>query len=391
MKCPGFKIIILSLFFFSLIGFISLCNAGKTPVRIGGTVSLSGKYIETSKMIQIAYKLWAKQVNENGGLLGRPVKLILYDDKSEKNLVRTLYEKLVKEDKVDLILSPYGTPLTMVASEITERYGYTMMACAASGDAIWERGYKYVFGVYAMAGRYFTGFLDMMARNGLQSLGVLFENTSFNISVARGVKKWSDRFGLTIKLYHGFVDPEKELADLLQKIKANQIDGLVFSAYPPECYEFINLMKKAAYRPKALAFTIVPVHPDFYKRVGSFAEGVFGPSQWEPDERLPFPGTKKFIHDFETFTGRSPSYHAGSAYASCQVLEKAINYTNSFDQDKIRDFVRSLDTVTVIGRFKVDHTGRQIGHNPMIIQWQDKTKQIVYPPKMRTALPQFLK
>lgn len=148
-------------------------------------------------------------------------------------------------------------------------------------------------------------------------------------------------------------------------------------------------MKKTQYRPKALALSIAPALPDFYTRAGTMAEGVFGPSQWEPDERIPFPGTKKFIRCFLAFTQKLPSYQAGSAYASGQILEEAIRSVHSLDQEKIRRFILGLDTVTVVGRFKVDHTGKQIGHNPMLIQWQNGEKEIVYPRKMQTAPPMF--
>jgi branched-chain amino acid transport system substrate-binding protein len=264
-----------------------------------------------------------------------------------------------------------------------------MLACAAGGGKICERGYQYIFGVYALADRYFIGLLDLMARNGLESLGVIFEKTSFNLSIAQGVHKWADRFGLKVVYYQGFKDPDKELPYFLEQISHKDVDGLIFSGYPPECYQFIELMKKANYRPKTLSFTIVPVHPDFAKKAGLFTEGIFGPSQWEPDERIPFPGTKKFINDFKTFTGRMPSYHAGSAYSSCQLLERAIKHTRSLNNKAIRDYISSLDTVTVIGRFKVDPSGKQVGHNPILIQWQNGEKEIVYPRKMQTASPRF--
>jgi branched-chain amino acid transport system substrate-binding protein len=135
--------------------------------------------------------------------------------------------------------------------------------------------------------------------------------------------------------------------------------------------------------------TIAPTHPDFYRNAGPIAEGIFGPSQWVADERMPFPGTTQFIQDFETAYKRRPSYHAGSAYASCQILERAITVLQDIDQDRIRNYISSLDTVTVIGRFKVDYRGRQVGLNPILVQWQEGKKEIVYPTKMQTARPQF--
>lgn len=124
---------------------------------------------------------------------------------------------------------------------------------------------------------------------------------------------------------------------------------------------------------------------DFYSRVGPFAENIFGPSQWEADERLPFPGTKQFIANFITKTQKKPSYQACASYSSGQILEHAITQSGSIDHNLIREYVASLDTVTIMGRFKVDPTGKQIGHNAIIIQWQKGHKEIVYPTKMQTA------
>lgn len=378
-------IIILSLHLVSL----PVSGAETKPVRIGATVSLEGKYSEPSVMIQGGYKLWESQVNKRGGLLGRPVKLILYDDKSDEKLVRQFYEKLIKEDKVDLIFSPYGTPLTLVASEVSEKHGYLMLASAASGEKIWERGYKNVFGMYATADRYFIGLLDLMARNGFKSVAVLYENSSFNIDVAAGIESWAKQFGIKVVFSKGYKTGKTDLPGLLSEAGAVNPDAILLSAYPADGYELLRLMEQAKYRPKVVGITIVSSSPNFHKEAGNMSEGVFGPSQWEPDERIPFPGTKDFIKDFSSFTGNMPTYHAGSAYSSCQIIEKAINYTNSVDNHKIRDFISTLDTVTVIGRFKVDHSGKQIGHNPILIQWQNGEKEIVYPTKMQTAPPKF--
>jgi branched-chain amino acid transport system substrate-binding protein len=364
-------------------------SAEPKPVLIGATVSLEGKYKEASFMIRNGLRLWEKEINQRGGLLGRPVKLILYDDKSKKELVRHFYEKLLTKDKVDLVFSPYSTPLTIVASEVSERHQFVMLASGASGEIIWERQYKYIFGVYSPAGRYFIGLLDLMARNGLESVAILYEKTSFNVYTAKGAQDWAKRFGLKVCYKMSYESGEAELPGLLKDVRGIDPDGIILCAYPTDCFELLRLMKEAKYRPKVLGFTIAPALPDFYNRAGDMSEGVFGPSQWEPDERIPFPGTKKFISDFTTFSKKLPSYHAGSAYATCQILETAINHSLSLDHEKIRDFILSLDAVSVIGRFKVDHKGKQIGHSPIIIQWQNGKKEIVYPRKMQTASPRF--
>ena len=211
------KYMLISLFVWISLMPFPVFSAEPKPVLIGATVSLEGKYIGPSFMIRNGLKLWEKEVNQRGGLLGRPVKLILYDDKSRKDLVRHFYEKLLTEDKVDLIFSPYSTTLTLVASEVSERHKFVMLASGASGENIWQRRYRYIFGVYAPAGRYFIGLLDLMARNGLESVAILHETTSFNVHAAKGAQDWAKRFGLKICLKKGYESGKAELPGLLRR------------------------------------------------------------------------------------------------------------------------------------------------------------------------------
>ena len=359
------------------------------PIRIGATVSLSGKYQEPSLMVRDAMKLWERQVNAQGGLLGRPVQLVLYDDQSRTERVRELYRQLLDKDKVDLVLSPYGTELTLAASEVSEQHRFAMLAVSASGEAIWQRGYKYVFGIHAPAGRYLISFLDVLARRGLESVAILSDNSSFSISAAQGAREWAGRLGLRVSYFQAYQEGKSELPRLLPDSLGTRPNGLILCSYPEDSYKLLALLKQAKYRPEALCLTVTAALPSFYQHVGSMAEGVFGPSQWEPDTRIPFPGTKEFIESFKDFTSKPPSYQAGSTYAACQILERAITQSRSLDQNKLRDFILSLDTVTIIGRFRVDSTGMQVGHNPILIQWQNGKKEIVYPSSMQTAPPRF--
>jgi branched-chain amino acid transport system substrate-binding protein len=366
-------------------------RAEPRPIRIGATVSLSGKYTEPSLMVQAGYRLWARQVNDRGGVLGRPVELVLRDDQSREDTARRHYKHLTEVDPVDLILSPYGSPLTLVASEISERNGYAMLAAAASADILFDRGYRRLFGVYAPARRYFIGLLDLIARHGLQTVAVLHEDSPFHRDVAEGAAFWARQFRLQLTLQRVITDAPSDLTVTVEELQKRfpATDVLIFSAYPPNCYRLMKMLPAQGWRPAVIAQTIAPVHPEFYEKAGPAAEGVFGPSQWEPDERIPFPGTQQFIRDFKADTGLMPSYHAAAAYAACQIMERAVTASGSLDQESIRSFIASMDSVTVIGRFKVDHTGMQIGHNPLLIQWQEGKKEIVYPRKLQTAVPRY--
>lgn len=388
MKKQGKTLSIIALLL--IVFFISIGNVNAEDViYIGATLSLTGEYVEPARMILNSYRLWEKEVNTSGGLLGRQVELIVIDDKSRADTANKGYRHLVKEREVDLVLSPYSTPLTLAASEITEPNRYVLIACGASGEILWNRGYSYLFGMYAMARRYFIGFLDVIAREGLDTVSIIYETNTFNRDAAEGARYWAEMMGVTVVQADGFDPEENVLNDIVIKIQQIKPHSVIICSYPPAGYTFLKRLKQATFKPEALAMTITPVHPSFYEQAGSIANNVFAPSQWEPIERIPFPGTKQFIKDFSEFTGTDPSYHAGSAYAACQILEKAVESIGSMDHEKIRSYIASLDTVTVIGRFKVDETGKQVGHNPILIQWQDGKKEIVYPSHMRTANPRF--
>lgn len=360
---------------------------GQPPIRMGASLSYSGKYAEPSEMIRRGYELWVDQINSRGGLLGRPVKLTIYDDHSELAKVRDYYRILLEKDHVDLLLSPCGSPATMVASELSEQRAMVMIACAAASETVFNRGFQFLFGLYSSADRYCIGFLDLLARNGLNRAAIVYENSPFHKSIHDGFRRWADVFDIDVVGMLGFPTTKPDFAPIIAALEDRAPDALVFSSYPPEGYAFLHALQQHGYRPGSLFLTITSILPEFYRKVGAFAEGIFGPSQWEPIESIPFPGSKQFVHDFIQATGRRPSYHASAAYTACRILEHAVETTGSLDHRKLRDYIIRLNTVTIIGRFKVDAMGNQVGHNPMLIQWQNGRKEIVYPNKMKTAEP----
>ncbi|MBI4797505.1 MAG: amino acid ABC transporter substrate-binding protein [Desulfarculus sp.] len=329
--------------------WLALLLAGATPgqaqepppLLVGGTVSLEGRFKDTSLQMQHAMRLWESQVN-------------------------------------------HGSVLTMASSEASEPRGFVTVA-TASGEELWRRGHRNLFGVYATADRYFIGFMDLLARQGFKDVAVLHAGDAFSRSAARGCREWAERLGLRVVLTLGYQDAAQEMPALLEQLRQAPPQGLVLCSYPPDAFRLLDLMRQTGYRPPALAMAVAPAMPDFGERAGDLAEGVMGPSQWESDERLPYPGTRRFIQDFCSQTGLAPSYHAASAYASLTLLENAVRHTQSLDQEKIRQYLLELDSMTILGRFKVDRQGRQVGHSPFIVQWQKGQKEIVYPPRLRTA------
>ena len=385
LRSGMFKIALQSLFL-----VVAVLQANPDPqLKIGVSLSLTGEFRETAGMMLQGYRLWEKDVNARGGLLGRQVLLVVEDDQSKPEKARAIYERYAVKREVDLVLSPYGTPITLAVSEVTEKAGYVLITAGAAAESIWSRGMRFVFGIYAPAERFFIGFLDLLARKGFESVLLVREIGVFHQDAAAGIRKWAANLGLVLAGDIVFDPAHVDYGVLASQIQAANPKAMILSTYPDPGYALLEAFSARRYRPDALALAIVAIHPDFHKKVGPIGEGIFAPSQWEPVERLPFPGTKEYMEAFTALTGTPPAYHATSAFSSCQILERAVRAVGSLDQARIRDYISSLDTVTVLGRFKVDPTGLQIGHNTITIQWQDGRKVIVYPPQMRTAAPRF--
>src|SRR5881628_2853492 len=156
------------------------------PIRIGASLSLTGTYAKLGKNQHEGYQLCEKEVNGKGGLLGRKVQFVVYDDQSMPATAVRLYEKLITEDMVDAIMGPYSSPVTEAAVNVTEKYKKVMVAPLAATTSIFKKGRKYIFMVISPAEGYLEGLVDMAAKRGLKTVAVVNEDTLFSKAAASG-------------------------------------------------------------------------------------------------------------------------------------------------------------------------------------------------------------
>lgn len=372
---------------FLLLLFLTDPAVASEPIRIGLTLGLTGKYSVMSKEQMKGFRLWEKQVNSRGGLLGRDVKIIIYDDKSDPQTAKSLYEQLILKDKVDLLFGPYSSEITEAILPLTEKYGYPVIASGASSDSLFQKGYRYVFGVYAPASRYSVGFFEMLVREGLKDIAIVHADDLFSKEFADGTKKWIERFGLNMVLSEGFKKGAENLDGFARKVKASKAQVLIVCGYLDEAVNMRLSLKRIGWYPKAYFATIGPTTQAFHDRLGKDAEYAFSASIW--DSNATFPGSKKFYGTFVKTYGKMLSSHAAVAYAGGQILEVAIKRAESIDRERIRDKLSKMDEMTVIGRYNVDRTGMQIKNFSFIIQWQYGKKELVWPEELMTAKPIF--
>ena len=359
------------------------------PVRIGLTLGLTGKYTEMSVMQEMGYTLWARQVNERGGLLGRKVEMIIKDDASDGKKAASLYEEMIVKEKVDLVLGPYSSEITMAVLPVTARYGYPLLVGGASSDSIWEQGYDNVFGVYTPAGRYTVGFLEMLVMNDIDRIAIINADDAFSLSIADGTRKWAGRYGLNTVFSGSFVKGTVDLKGILRQARDSGADVLIICGHFNEAVNARKTLDQIGWIPSAFYASVGPVLQSYHDRLGDMADGTFSSSQWEPHPDLFFPGSREFVSAFKDAFALLPSYHAATAFASCVILESAVRKAKSLDRPRLRKTLANMDTMSLIGRYGVDRTGMQIRQFPVIIQWQSGTKETVWPSELQTAPPVF--
>ncbi len=358
------------------------------PVKIGASVSTTGSNGKTGQYQVEAYQLWAEQINTRGGLLGRPVEMVILDDQSDPTVGTKLYEKLINEDKVDLVLGPYSSGVTQAVSTVTEKYKYPLLSAGASASDIWKRNYKYVFGVYSVAESYFYGVIDLAKKSGYQTIAIVNEDTVFPKATAAGTAEYARKQGMRIVFQEQYPTKVTDLSSLITKVKAAKPEVLVGGSYQPDSVLLTRQAKELDLNVKMLGFSVGAAMPEFGEGLGKDADFVFGPSMWEPS--LKTKGNTEFFDTYKKKWNREPDYHSATGFAGGQILEAAVGKAKSLDREKIREALATLEIETVLpGKYKVDDTGTQTAHIPVVIQWQGKDKPVIGPDSMANGKPKL--
>jgi branched-chain amino acid transport system substrate-binding protein len=355
------------------------------PIKIGAAVSTTGSNGRTGLYQQEAYLLWEEQKNQSGGLLGRPVEMVIYDDQSDPTTGARLYERLLNEDNVDLILGPYSSSVTQAVAQVTERAGQPLLAAGASAGDLWARGYQYLFGIYSVAEDYFKDIITQIApAQDYKTAAIIYEDTLFPTSTASGAAAHCEEAGIEVLVNEKYPGKATDVSSVLTKVRDADPDLLIGGSYLPDSVLIVRQSKELGVNPRLYAFSVGAAQPDFGESLAADANYVLGPSMWEPE--IETPGNAEFLAAYQAKWDRDPDYHSAAGYSACQVLEAAVTTVGEIDLDAIRDEFLKMELPTVLpGMFKVDETGRMIGHIPLTVQWQDGAKALVAPDDLKTG------
>ncbi len=358
--------------------------AQTTPIRIGASLSLTGTYGALGQNQQRGYQLCAKHVNEKGGVLGRKIAFVLYDDQSDPATAVRLYERLVTQDKVDVIIGPYSSAITEPVANISEKYRMPMVAPQAATTSTFRKGRKYIFMVTSAAEVYLEGLIDLAAKNGMKTVALINEDTLFPKATVEGTIALATKNRMRVVFVEAYPKGNTDFSAILTKIRAVNPDVLGAATYFDDAVAITRQMKELNVNPRMYGVTVGGDLPKFYELLGKNAEFVYGASQWEPE--LPYPGVKEFVDAYHReFPGASLSYHSAGGYGGCQILVEAIRRAGSLNGETLREAILGLNTTTVYGGYRVDPGGFQLAHRMVTFQWQDGKKAIVWPDGVASA------
>jgi branched-chain amino acid transport system substrate-binding protein len=404
-----------------------------STIVAGAALSLTGRFAVQGEQARRGLDLWTEHVNQQGGLRVHPfeppqaVELQVYDDTSKIAGAQSASERLIAEDRVHLLFSPYSSVLALAAAEVAERHRRVLWNHGGSSDALEQRGFRYPVTLLSSASRYFVPVLDLAVNQAgtpehpIRTVALVHgASGTFPKAVIDGARTHAARLGLSIVLDDPYPSPPLpaprdaettgdvasclplprtregtgergtpgELVPLVSRLARLGPDLILGVGTTEADLAFAQQLRAGGVNARMIALVAAPIER-FREVLGADADGFCGPSQWEPSlGGTPDvgPTSTRFSEAFRQRFGLEPDYPAAQAYAAGLIAARCTELAGSLDDDALRRAASTLSLTTFYGRFRLDRqTGRQVGHTMVVAQWQAGQKQIVWPAAVRTA------
>jgi len=282
----------------------------QAPIRIGASLSLTGSYAALAPNLHRGYQLCVKHMNDKGGVLGRKLELVHYDNGSDPATAVRLYEKLITQDEVDLVLGPNSSPLTDAVADVTEKHRMPLMTHAAT-TSIFRKGRKFIFMVLPPAEVQFEGLIDLAAKRRLKTVAIINEDTIFPKAAAQGAMELAKKRGLQVVFTEAYPQGTTDFSAILRRLGVLNPDVLAAVTYFEDAVAITRQMKDLGVNPRMYGATTGIDLPRFYETLGRTAEFVYGSTPWLPElvtlragGLIPiarqYPGAREFVASVKT-------------------------------------------------------------------------------------------
>ena len=366
-------------------------EASGEPIRIGASLPLTGDFAEPGEAAKRGYEVWVEMVNEAGGLLGRPVEMVIKDDQSDQNLVVTDYNALIQQDNVDLLLGTFSSLLNIPASAVAERAQMVYVEPAGGSPDMFNRGFEYLFfAQQATAPHQADLFSEWVAAlpegEKPKTAAYVAADDPFGAPVAEGIQEQLEAAGVKT-VYSEIYPPETVNFDAIASAIASRKPDLLAqgSAGLQDGVNLITALSAAGFSPKQMFQASTPSFADQYSdAIGvENTEGIFYAVSYHVDADTP--GNTEFLDAYRAKFDEDPAEDAADAYAAAQVLQAAVEAVGSIeDQAALKDWLHENSVETILGELSWDETGAP-EQAFLLAQWQNGDEEIVLPEEVATS------
>jgi len=352
------------------------------PITIGFGMALTGPLAANGKMSLLAMKIWEEDVNAKGGLLGRPVKLIYYDDQSSPSTIPNIYTKLLDVDKVDFAVSPYASTQIAPAMPIMIQKKRLFMSLFGTGIND-EFGYDRYFSMIPTGQTpkpaFTKGYFNVaMAQNPKpQTIAIVAADAEFGRNASDGARENAKKAGLKIVYDKTYPPNTTDFTPIVRAIQAANPDVVVICSYPLDTVGLVKTINELGYKPKMIGGAMVGLQATVFKtQLGPLLNGIVNYETWIPTPKLQFPGSMDLIKKYQARAaaeGVDPLgyYMPVWAYAYLQVLGQAIEETKSLKDDVLADHIRKTTFKTVVGDVQFGAKGEWTEDRMLLVQFQN--------------------
>ena len=365
-------------------------GGGGDTITIGASLPLTGDFAQPGGEAKRGYEIWQQLVNDNGGLLGKQVKLVIRDDASEQNTVVSDYNRLISQDNVDLLLGTFSSLLNLPASAVAEKNKMVYVEPAGGAPEMFTRGFHYLFFAQQATAPHqadlFSQYIASLPEGQRPTTAAYpTQDDPFTAPVIDGIREKLEAAGIKT-VYKTVYPPDTTNFDTIASdIKASGAELVAHGAVFEDGIGMIRSFQKVGYNPQYFFETSAPSNSDqFSNGIGiKNTEGIFYAVSWHAEADTP--QNAEFVAAYKKkFGGALPAEDAADGFATAQVLQTAVEAVGSIDQDKIRDYLHSHAVDTILGKLSWDETGAP-EQTFLLAQWQSGTTQIVLPESLATT------
>ena len=380
------------------------------PIKIGFSMPLTGSLASSGKAILAAYQMWEEDTNAKGGLLGRPVKIIYYDDQSNPSLVPGIYAKLLDIDKIDLVFTSYGTNLSVPAMPvIIPRKSVLLGLFALAANA--EFNYPYYFSMFPAGPdavhEFSRGYFEIAKEHGLKTVAIAGADSEFAKKAADGARENAVKMGFKIVYDRSYPPGMVDFTPIVRGIQASNPDFVYIASYPTESVGIARVAKEIKLNTKLFGGGMVGLQYAAIKtQLGEQLNKIVDYDFYVPEPTVPFTGMQQFL---ERYQAKAPSIGADLlgyfippfAYANGQVIAQAVAAVGSLDQHKLGDYIKTHSFDTIVGKVAYASNGEWKDPRVLWVQYQNisgnsldqfkkaGTQVIVYPKELASGKLQF--